>query len=126
MSRNVRWGIFRIAFWRPALASLLLVNAPAVAQQTDIHGPFGSGAFGTAVAVLPNGNIVVTDPNGPASNVGAVYMYSPSGALISSLTGSTANDQVGAGGIVVLGNGNFLIVSPVWNNGVVAAVGAVT
>jgi hypothetical protein len=125
MSRDQWRGFFRTVFRRTALAGFLVV-APAVAQQTDIHGPFGSVAFGSAVAVLPNGNIVVTDPDGPASAIGAVYMYSPAGALISTLTGSAANDHVGAGGIVVLGNGNFLIVSPVWNNGLATQVGAVT
>ena len=58
-------------------AVALSVNA----AQIDIPGPAGSGAFGTTVTVLPNGNIVVTDPNGPVSNVGAVYLYSPTGGV---------------------------------------------
>src|SRR5512146_1353556 len=101
-SRRTNGAILRIAGFVLALAVL-----PAEAAQTDIHGPLGSVAFGTSVRVLPNGNIVVTDPNGPVSNVGAVYMYSPAGVLISTLTGSTANDHVGSSGIVVLSNGNY-------------------
>ena len=67
---------------------------------------------------MPNGNIVVTDfrysiPDGQA-NVGAVYLYSSSGAFISMLTGSTTNDQVGSGGITVLANGNYVIYSHAW------------
>ena len=108
--------------------SLLLaaMALPAGADQVDIAGPAGSGAFGTSVTVLPNGNIVVTDPNGPVSNVGAVYLYSPTGVLISTLTGSSLDDRVGDGGITVLANGNYVIRSSLWNNGGIVDAGAVT
>jgi hypothetical protein len=104
----------------------MLCMATVDAAQIDIPGPAGSGAFGSSVTVLPNGNIVVTDPLGPVSNVGAVYLYNPAGVLISTITGSTANDQVGSGGITVLTNGNFLIRSPFWHNGAAVDAGAVT
>ena len=111
----------------PALVLLLPVKGWAV--QTDIAGPSGSGAFGTAVAVLPNGNIIVTDPlfdaPGPVADVGAVYLYSPTGTLISTLTGSTANDQIGNAGITVLSNGNYVVRSTLWD-GAATDVGAVT
>lgn len=107
-------------------AFLLAYAIQAGAGQIDIAGPAGSGSFGTSVTVLPNGNIVVTDPSGLGSSVGAVYLYSPTGVLISTLTGSTANDSVGSDGIKVLNNGNYVIVSTQWNNGGVAKVGAVT
>ena len=85
---------------------------PLAASQTDIAGPAAS-SFGSIVMVLPNGNIVVTAPSysipSGASNVGAVYLYDGATlGLISTLTGSTANDQVGNGGITVLTNGNFV------------------
>ena len=103
----------------------LSVGLTAKAAQIDLLGPPGSSAFGTEVAVLPNGNFVVTDPSA-ASNVGAVYLFSPSGAMISSFTGSVAGDFVGGysggGTITVLKNGNFVIVSPAWHNN----MGAVT
>ena len=100
------------------------------AQQTNIAGPAGSERFGTQVVALPNGNIVVTDPlwdaPGPITHVGAVYLYNGStGALISTLTGSTANDNVGGNGITVLTNGNYVVRSPLWD-GAAANVGAVT
>ena len=106
----------------------LLVAAHASAQQIDIPGPVHSIAFGTAVAVLPNGNIVVTDPEyGPGKKkVGAVYLYSPRRTLISVLTGSTANDHVGNYGITLLANGNFVVSSPFWSNGKNSSAGAVT
>lgn len=112
----------------------------------EISGPPGSVAFGNEVVFLPNGNVVVTDPQygvpgGPAA-VGAVYLYEAgSYDLISTLTGSTANDFVGADffdptavniedtvrpGIVVLPEGNFLVRSTNWSNQDAARAGAVT
>lgn len=115
-----------------ALASLLAVAASmgatsmASAAQFDITGPAGSVSFGKTVQVLPNGNIVVADPDGFASGVGAVYLYRPDGSLISTLTGGNANDRIGYGGVVVLTNGNFLVISPYWSNGAMARAGAAT
>jgi hypothetical protein len=113
------------------LSSLLLL--PALAHGQDIAGPPGSGAFGTQVLTLPNGNFVVTDPawdNGTTADVGAVYVYhGPSRTLLKTITGQSASDQVGSGGVVQLHNGNhFLIISPEWNNpvGPIAVMGAIT
>ena len=86
-------------------------------SQLDITGPVGSGQFGATVAVLPNGNIVVTDPGFDSVNadIGAVYLYDGATlALISTLTGSAANDQVGSGGVTVLSSGNFVVRSANW------------
>lgn len=105
-------------------AGLCLFSA-ARAAQVDMPGPIGSVSYGTSVAVLPNGNFVVTDPGGPVSGIGIVYLYSPGGTLISTLTGSTANDYVGNGGIRVIG-GNFVVISQSWHNGATANAGAVT
>jgi len=116
------------------MIALLLVCAAAwpvievSAKPLDIPGPPGSHAFGTAVAVLPNGNFVVTDPyaqNG-AMNVGTVFLYRPDGTLINFFSGSTTDDHVGIGGIFVLANGNFVIASPDWSNDGAAGAGAVT
>lgn len=115
------------------IAALLCSTALAAhVRQVDISGPAGSVAFGTSVTVLPNGNIVVTDPY-YFSNKGAVHLYSPTGTLISTVTGSTATvsgstsgDYVGDHGITVLTNGNFVVSSPNWHNGAVAQAGAVT
>lgn len=106
--------------------ALLLSSGPATAEFLQIAGPAGSVGFGTQVAVLPNGNVVVTDPNGRANNIGAVYLYSRSGQLISTLTGSSAGDRVGSGGIVVLSNGSYVISSQLWDNGGVVNAGAST
>ncbi|MEZ5460662.1 hypothetical protein [Dokdonella sp.] len=105
---------------------ILLANAAATrAQQIDIAGPAGADGFGAAVAVLPNGNIVVIDSAGGASGEGRVYLYSPTGTQISVFSGSSPNDLIDSK-ITVLGNGNFVVSSPSWSNGANANAGAVT
>jgi hypothetical protein len=94
----------------------------ARAAQFDLPTPDCSGAFGSNVTVLPNGNFVVTDPayhaSGPILDAGAVYLYDGvTLTVISILTGSTANDLVGSGGVRVLSNGNFVVISTNWNGG---------
>ena len=105
------------------------INATA-ATQIDIAGPAGSEQFGSAVAVLPNGNIVVTDPYydapGPIADVGAVHLYNSAGVLISTMTGGTAGDRVGSNGIRVLRNGHYVVRSSLWKNGTAAEAGAAT
>ena len=100
----------------------------ADAEPLDIPGPPGSQTFGAAVALLPNGNFVVTDPLAQSGTmtVGRVYLYRPDGTLINFFSGSTADDRVGSGGITVLANGNFVVSSPYWSNDSFAGAGAVT
>jgi Repeat of unknown function (DUF5650)/MBG domain (YGX type) len=126
------------ALIRLVLISLLILTATAIApppgahaaQQTDIFGPGGSGAFGSKVIVLPNGNFIVADPGydeGAIADVGAVSLYSGATLeLISMLKGSTANDKVGNDTILVLTNSNFVVASPSWDNATIADAGAVT
>ena len=101
----------------PIVLSLL---QPAFAARITLPTPAGSGAFGATVTALPNRNIVVTDegfddPVTGVANVGAAHLFSPTGALISTLRGSTVNDAV-ARKIIVLANGNYLVSSPVWGS----------
>jgi hypothetical protein len=104
-------------------------SASTLSSQIDLVGPPDSEQFGKSVTVLPNGNIVVTDPYydvGSTVDVGAVYLYDgTSGALISTLTGSTANDQVGYY-VEALTNGNYVVRSPYWDDGGATDVGAAT
>jgi hypothetical protein len=114
-------GIARFGFatYRRTSAALLasvLAAFPASAAQIDIVGPSLSQNFGGKVAVLPNGNIVVADYKWNTYQ-GAVYLYSPTRVLISTLTGSNTFDQVGSS-ITLLKNGNFVVSSPYWNNNV--------
>ena len=78
---------------------------------------------------LSTGNVVITAPRDDAggTDAGAVYLFNgATGGLISTLTGSTANDMVGSGGVMALANGNFVILSPSWINGAAPDAGAVT
>lgn len=106
------------------IVALPIAFLPAQAAQVEIAGPTGSGWFGTGVFVLPNGNFVVADSlrdHDGVADVGAVYLFSPSGELISTLRGSRANDRVGTG-VHPLWNGNVVVTSPNWNG----EAGAVT
>ena len=112
------------------LVYLFLFVAVSSSQSIDIHGPEGSGRFGTSTATLPTGNFVVTDPDfdpdEKLTNAGAVYLYSgSSGQLISTMVGERPNDRIGSGGIRVLTSGDYLVLSPEWD-GVVPDVSAVT
>ncbi len=113
------------------LFCLMLTSVSVRAQQTNITSPVGSVQFGASVTSLPNGNVVVTDPSWAHPNgavkAGAVYLFNgATGALLSTLTGSTANDLVGSGGVRVLANGNFVVISPSWNAPTGQDAGAVT
>jgi hypothetical protein len=124
----------RLAFTIFILAGLTLTPVSAgrasPTNQIDIVGPLGSGRFGRSVTALPNGNIVVTDPDYDTEttvDVGAVYLYGgATGERISTLTGSTAGDQIGYDGVTVLSNGNYVVVSRYWDNGVATDAGAAT
>lgn len=91
--------------------------------------PGAGNSYATSITVLPNGNVVVVNTTDDAggSNAGAAYLFDgASGALISTLTGSTANDEIGGNTPVVLTNGNYLLRSPSWDNGAATNAGAVT
>ncbi|BBE51255.1 Heme/hemopexin-binding protein [Ferriphaselus amnicola] len=78
---------------------------------------------------LPNGNLVISNPGDMtvAPSAGAVWLLNgKNGALISTLTGTRANDLVGSDGVTVLPSGNFLVNSTNWSNGAQLAAGAVT
>jgi hypothetical protein len=99
-----------------------------VKEFTDPNPNSGNG-FGTSVLVLPSGNVAITSPNDDAggSNAGAVYLFNGmTGSVVSTLRGSTANDQVGSTGLTQLTNGNYVVASSNWDSGSVTNVGAVT
>jgi uncharacterized protein DUF5650/dockerin type I repeat protein len=94
----------------------------------DPH-PADGNQFGASVVPLKTGNVVITSPFDDAggTDAGAVYLFNGrTGALISTLTGSHANDQIGSNGVVPLPNGNYVVRSPLWDNGAVADAGAAT
>ncbi|WP_066477442.1 filamentous hemagglutinin N-terminal domain-containing protein [Bosea sp. WAO] len=86
----------------------------------------GSNLFGNSVVQLQGTGKTVVTAHGTAiggqTNAGAVYLYDTvTGALISLLTGSVANDAVGNGGVTTLSNGNYVVQSGNWagNSGAV-------
>ena len=102
-----------------------------VSSSNSIVGSTAGDQVGTTISTLNNGNFVLLTTswtNGLASNAGAATWGSGSGGTTgavsssNSIVGSTTNDQVGSGGILQLGNGNYVIKSPQWT----AATGAVT
>ena len=91
--------------------------------------PSPNNGFGRDVVALPNGNVVVTAPgdDAGAQDAGAVYLFNgQTGELISTLTGSTADDEVGSNGVVTLEGGNYVVISSDWDNGAATNAGAVT
>lgn len=119
-----------VPLWLVALVWLFLQTGSSIASQISIDGPAGSAQFGQKLFLLPNGNIVAVDTaytNAGVSKVGAVYLYDGATlTLISKLTGSSSNDQIGSGGIFTLPNNKFIVRSPKWSNGTNSAAGAVT
>ncbi|MFN8440813.1 MAG: hypothetical protein U0175_08595 [Caldilineaceae bacterium] len=89
------------------------------------------------VTELSNGNYLVRSPfwhNDSATNAGAITWGNGatgiSGVVSSnnSLIGSTSGDQVGYShdGVTELTNGNYVVRSPMWDNGSAIDAGAVT
>lgn len=101
--------------------------ARAVTTTIDLATPAGSEKFGQQVLVLQNGNFVIADSEW-GLGLGAVHLYNgATNQLISTLTGSTPGDLVSSGGLIEVGNSNFVVLSPLWKNGpAVPAAGAVT
>lgn len=110
---------------------------------TSVNSLIGSTAgdqVGSSAFALNNGNYVVASPawsNGTASQAGAATWGNGAtgrtGIVSSSnsYVGQTSNDQVGGitfglQSVIALTNGNYVVVSPFWNNGAAAQAGAVT
>jgi hypothetical protein len=120
-------GLFQSS--RLVLESLEDRTTPAGFSQFVDPDPSAGDKFGAFVVPLSTGNVVIAAPDDSAggTDAGAVYLFSGStGDLISTLLGSQADDQIGLGGAVALANGNYVVNSPLWNNGSVADAGAVT
>ena len=103
-------------------------NSLVGAAMSDLVGSNG-------IQPLPNGDYAVSSSfvdDGNIPNVGAVTLAKGTGGTIgpissqNSLFGSSAGDAVGAMGVVVLANGNFVVPSSNSDSGSVADAGAVT
>ena len=103
-----------------------------ISAANSLIGSKGGDNVG-AVTALANGNYVVNSPlwNGSTTDAGAVTWGNGLGGTVgtinasNSLVGSTASDKVGSA-ITALSNGNYVINSPMWDNGTTIDAGAVT
>jgi len=115
-----------------ACCGALWTAGPALAANLSEFvdpNPAPGNLFGATIVVLNAGNVVITSPYDDAggADAGAVYVFhGGTGALISTLRGSTDGDRIGTGGVVALSNGNYVVCSPYWNNGGAADAGAAT
>jgi hypothetical protein len=103
----------------------------AVSAANSLVGTKASDQVGSGVTALSNGNYVVSSPvwdnaagavtwgNGLSGVAGAV-------SAANSLVGSKASDYVGSGDITALSNGNYVVISPLWDNGASVDAGAVS
>src|SRR5215471_3673609 len=104
------------------------LQAASFPEFVDPH-PDGGNQFGATIVPLSTGNVVITSPLDDAggTDAGAVYLFNgATGALVSTLRGSSAFDQIGSGGVTALTNGNYVIQSPRWDNGATVDAGAAT
>ncbi len=117
-----RTGVVSVSNSTVGTAAYEFVGSPVAVALTN-----GNYVFDSAWLNYPNaGPGAVTWRNGTAQSVGTV---SPENSLV----GTQAGDNLGSGlngvtftGIVALANGNYVIFSPHWNNGPIAAAGAIT
>ncbi len=87
------------------------------------------------ITELANGNYVISCPDcdvGASVDAGAVIWGSGAAGVagvvsyVNSLVGSSSNDVIGSGRVIALPNGNYVVGSPLWDNGTVVNAGAVT
>jgi len=107
----------------------------AVSSSNSLVGSQTGDQVGAKVTALRNDNYVVVSSNwanGANTAAGAVTWGSGSSGVTglvssnNSLVGSSQDDQLGSGGITVLTSNNFVVASPLWNNGGTADAGAAT
>ncbi len=112
----------------------------AVSPGNSLVGTQADDAVGRFITSdIGNSNYLIRSErwnNGVTVNAGAVTFGNGqtgvSGVVspINSLVGSSAGDQIGGGSnssdVVVLANGNYVVLSPTWNNGALNDAGAAT
>jgi len=100
---------------------------------TSIIGEADGDSIGAGgIRVLPSGNLVIVSPSWSGSR-GAVTCLTPAeyqagGVVVNasnSLVGGSADNKVGTS-VTILSNGNYVVVSQQWDDGVNTNVGAVT
>src|SRR4030095_2127124 len=109
---------------------------------STLKGKYNNDFLGRdGIIALNNGNFVVLSysaDNGSVVDCGAITwvngvtgltgMIAPANSLFGTATNDSlgSGDNYGLGGVVVLDNGNYAVVSPGWDNGSIVNAGAVT
>jgi hypothetical protein len=116
------------ATWRSGTTGVgAVVSASNSLVGTNANDNVSSGG----VTALGTGNYVVCSPAWYGTDVGAAtFGNGTTGSMgavstANSLVGSTTGDQVGAG-VNALLNGNYVVGSPLWDNGAIVNAGAAT
>jgi filamentous hemagglutinin family protein len=101
----------------------------AVSSTNSLVGATTGDGVGAADSIIQsfNGYFLALTPNFDGGAGAVTYSNETVGAIgvvgsSNSLVGSAAGDHVGSGGVILLDNGNYLVLSPSWNN----LAGAVT
>ncbi|WP_370678914.1 YDG domain-containing protein [Comamonas sp. GB3 AK4-5] len=125
----VTWGSGAAGVFGVVSSSNSLVGSTA----GDQIGILGNLKNPNSVVALSNGNYVVASPywdKGSLQQAGAVTwgdgLNGTVGEISSSLVGSQAYDEIGAGGVTALTNGHYVASSWSWADGSVSQVGAAT
>jgi hypothetical protein len=114
--------------------------AGTISAANSLLGTWQSMYVGMSpVTALTNGNYVVENPLWDACldcasghHAGAVTWGSGTSGIVgvataaNSLVGTRPLDRVGSGGVIALTNGDYIVRSPTWDNGVIVNAGAVT
>jgi hypothetical protein len=126
--------------WVSATAGL---NGTVNATNSLVGTKLSDNIGGSGIIKLPNGNYIVRSKlcdNGGIVNAGAFTFcngnggtngfVSTSNSLMGSsdfdLLGDNANENFGDSTVKILANGNFVLISPEWDNGAIVDAGAVT
>ncbi|MBK1714231.1 hypothetical protein CKO43_15765 [Rubrivivax gelatinosus] len=98
--------------------NIIVDNAGNSLASLSLDDPTASATngFGTYTKVLSNGSVIISAPladTGGSADTGAVYLFNSStGALLSNLRGAAAGERAGSGGVQLLANENYLVLSP--------------
>ena len=117
-----------------AAGAAYLFNSVTGSLLATLTGATSFSYTGSRITPLMTGNYVVesarydtvTDLSGAVTWGNGASGVSGIVSTSNSLVGSSANDWVGFNGVIPLTNGNYVVVSPNWNNGTIVNAGAVT
>jgi len=108
----------------------------SVSTSNSLVGTNANDFVGQSAVALSNGNYVVKSTawrgGGLLNNGRGAVTWCPGTGVAdtvssaNSLVGSTNGDLIGSNGVIDLKNGDYVVVSPSWNNGLLTKIGAVT